>query len=84
MPLTQDQIAHATQHVQRHLGQCPICGSASWQLVDAVNTLPFTGGGLVIGGPTTPMLLVACSVCWYTIQFAAVPLGLTGSGGASK
>lgn len=83
MSLTQDQIARATEHVQQHLRQCPICGSSSWQLVDVVNALPFTGGGLVLGGPTTPMLLVACSGCWYTIQFAAVPLGLAGTGSVS-
>ena len=82
MPLSQEQIERASAHVQRYLGQCPICGSSSWQLVDVVNTIPYAGGRLVLGGPAAPMLLVACTQCWYTVQFAAVPLGLVPAGGA--
>jgi C4-type Zn-finger protein len=84
MALTKEQIARATKHVRKYLRHCPICGSDSWELVDVVNTIPYAGRSIVVGGPTAPMLLVACSNCKYTIQFAAVPLGLAGTESRSK
>ena len=80
MPLTPDQVKLATAHVQRHLHQCPMCGSSAWSFGDIVNNLVYQGPSLVIGGPTIPMLLVVCRACSYTVQFAAVPIGLVKAG----
>lgn len=34
---------------------CEVCGAGSWTLAeDLVMPMPFTGGGLTIGGPSYP------------------------------
>jgi len=37
---------------------------------------PFTGGGLLIGGPLYVMVPVMCNNCKYTWQFNAVAAGV--------
>ena len=76
MPLTPQQVTQAWAALQGRLNTCPICASANWHPAEIIIGLPYTTGGVVLGGPTIPLLLVVCTNCKYVAQFAAVPLGL--------
>ena len=57
---------------------CPSCGHNNWQTGDIVTGMPtMKGGGIVVGGPSIPMVQVICTNCGYVRLYAAVPLGLT-------
>jgi hypothetical protein len=59
---------------------CEICGKSNWTIAeDLVMPMPFTGGGLVIGGPSYPQLQVICGNCGNTKYFNAVILGVARS-----
>ena len=62
--------------------QCNICGSADWAVAeDLVMPMPFTSGGIVLGGPSYPQLQVICKNCGNTHFFNAVILGIAPVGG---
>lgn len=60
---------------------CPICTSNQWRIGDALvapmNSTP--GGGVMIGGPTYPQLMLICTNCGHTHYFNAVVMGLVKS-----
>ena len=56
---------------------CPGCGVAVTWGVDAILELrEFNEGNLILGGPVTPLLPVACQNCGYTQLFNAIKLEL--------
>ncbi len=58
---------------------CPVCGNNNFILADGfVNDLlqETMGGGLVIGGPAIPEVVIICGHCGYVMKFSAGVLGL--------
>jgi predicted nucleic-acid-binding Zn-ribbon protein len=76
MALNQEQHAKVLAWLNRHLSKCPVCGSKDLELGEITTGLPFSGGNVNIGGPTTPVVNVVCSQCGYVMQFSAIKLGL--------
>ena len=61
--------------------KCSVCGHSDWTLGEhLVNLQIYYGGGLRIGGPTYPYVMVICKNCAQTLFFNAVMLGLIPSG----
>jgi predicted nucleic-acid-binding Zn-ribbon protein len=64
---------------------CPICGNTIWTVTDVAQVMPFRAGGIFIGGPVTPVFMLICTNCGYTMVFnAAIASVVTAqpSGGA--
>jgi len=57
---------------------CPRCGNTSFSLLDGYFNQPVQTelGGLVLGGPSVPSVVVVCSKCGYLSQHALGTLGL--------
>jgi hypothetical protein len=55
---------------------CPFHGPTNWSIGDMIMTLPFSGGGVNIGGPTYPLIPVICSQCGYTVLINAIVAGI--------
>lgn len=55
---------------------CSACGRNNWEAGGVIAAPGFTSGGMTIGGPTVPMVTLACSNCGFVRLFAAVPIGL--------
>ena len=58
---------------------CPACGNGNFILADgfASDSLQDQiGGGLVIGGPSIPEVVLVCGHCGYVMKFSAGILGL--------
>lgn len=56
---------------------CPSCGSNNWSMGDDLfNLMPYTGGGMIIGGPTYPVVFLVCNHCAYVRQYMAMPMGI--------
>lgn len=58
---------------------CPRCGNKNFTLVDGYfnqSIQPEIGGGLVIGGPAVPSVVVVCVQCGFMAQHALGVLGL--------
>lgn len=57
---------------------CPRCGNNSFTLLDGYfnQTIQTELTGMVIGGPSVPSVVVACSRCGYLSQHALGTLGL--------
>lgn len=58
---------------------CPACGNNNFILADGyTNDLlqDHVGGGLVIGGPAIPEIVVVCGHCGHILKFSAGVLGL--------
>ena len=57
---------------------CPRCGNQSFALLDGYfnQTIQTELKGMVIGGPSVPSVVVACSKCGYLSQHALGALGL--------
>lgn len=52
---------------------CECCGRNTWTLAeDLVMPMTFTGGGLVLGGPTYPQIMVICTNCGNSKTFNAI------------
>lgn len=60
------------------LHNCPISGDNNWSIADhIVQSMTYVrGGGLAIGGPGYPVVMVVCLSCGYTLFFNAVVMGL--------
>ena len=64
---------------------CPISGDNNWAIADDfVQPMRYTGGGLTIGGPGYPVVMVICATCGYTLLFNAVVMGLLGDSSGSE
>lgn len=62
---------------------CPFHGPTVWEIGDATGTQPFagTGGGtqgsgVVIGGPTYPLVLLTCATCGFAIHINLIKVGI--------
>lgn len=57
---------------------CPRCGTGHFSLVDGYFNHPIqtTLGGLVIGGPSVPSVVVVCNQCGFISQHALGALNL--------
>lgn len=57
---------------------CPRCGNQQFTLIDGYfnQTIQTELKGIVIGGPSVPSIVVACTRCGYLSQHALGALGL--------
>ena len=57
---------------------CPMCGNKNFAILDGYfqHSLQSTLAGMVIGGPSIPCAVVACTNCGYLSQHALGALGL--------
>lgn len=61
---------------------CPSCGDNNWTFGDdLLNMMPYTGGSMIIGGPTYPVAFLVCNTCAYVRQYMAIPMGMLEPGG---
>lgn len=58
---------------------CPFHGPTNWTVGDMIMTLPFTGGGVTLGGPTYPLIPVTCGQCGYTVLINAIVAGIVAN-----
>jgi predicted nucleic-acid-binding Zn-ribbon protein len=66
---------------------CPRCGNKNFILMDGYfnQTIQVDLNGMVLGGPSIPSVVIACSRCGYLSQHAIGVLGLLPiEGGANK
>jgi uncharacterized Zn finger protein len=57
---------------------CPRCGHMKFSVIgETLIPLHENPNSFVIGGPSIPVVIVACDNCGYITQHASVPLGLT-------
>ena len=64
---------------QHWMGQknCRICGNNNWAISDSVYEFrPFQHGGLTVGGPVIPVVVVTCNYCGNTLFFNAIKLDI--------
>jgi len=74
----QENLNKKLQEKNRSL-VCPVCRNNNFILADGfVNDLlqETMGGGLVIGRPAIPEVVIICEHCGYTMKFSAGVLGL--------
>lgn len=79
--LTPAEAQTALGWLRSHWGPnrpCPFHDEpTNWEIQDTmIQTLPYTGGGVRIGGPTFPLLVVVCSTCGYTVFVNALRAGV--------
>jgi predicted nucleic-acid-binding Zn-ribbon protein len=57
---------------------CPRCGNNNFTLIDGYfnQTIQTELKGMIIGGPSVPSVVVACTRCGYLSQHALGALGL--------
>jgi|GEM_PF-800813 len=56
---------------------CPICDSNDWEISDKPAELrEFSRGGLSVGGPVYPLVVLTCRVCAHTLLFNGIVLGV--------
>lgn len=55
---------------------CDVCRTNLWELSNFMVAAPRFEGGIVIGGPVAPQLMVMCKNCGNTKFFNAVIMGL--------
>jgi hypothetical protein len=48
----------------------------NWEIGGMIMTLPFTGQGVVLGGPTFPLVVVTCGQCGFTALVNGIKAGL--------
>ncbi len=54
---------------------CPICTNPNWVIAEHLIAPPVSsGGGLSIGGPTYPFVMVTCTNCAHTHLFNAAAI----------
>jgi len=51
---------------------CPICHQVNWTVGAVFEMRPYSGGGLIVGGPIFPVSPVTCLNCGYTFFMNAV------------
>ena len=56
---------------------CPFSGDTDWDLgPHVVESRPFSGGGIKVGGPVYPHLVLTCRGCGYTVLINAMKVGI--------
>lgn len=73
----QENLNKKLQEKERNL-TCPVCGNNNFILADGFSNdlLQDHLGGLVIGGPAIPEIVVVCGHCGHILKFSAGVLGL--------
>lgn len=51
---------------------CPVCKNNFWTVTEPLELRPYSGGGLVIGGPVYPLFGLICGSCGNTLLFNAI------------
>jgi len=75
--LNEEQKKKLLEHLQKKFaGACPICVTNAWTIGPLLHALPWTGGGVTLGGGAIPMVVVVCNNCSFVAHFAAVPIGI--------
>ena len=76
-PDQKKRIVEALERVGARL-PCPRCDAATFTLLDGYFNQPVQTqlGGLVLGGPSVPSVVVVCNKCGYLSQHALGVLGL--------
>jgi predicted nucleic-acid-binding Zn-ribbon protein len=77
MPISENQLRKLNSWLKsKNVSMiCPSCGHNEWSAADVV-VAPVFAAGMVIGGPTVPMVQLICKNCAYVKLYAAVPIGL--------
>ena len=80
MLLTPEQQQQAIQYLNTNwVGQrnCAVCNQNQWTVHPELYELrQFSNGGLTVGGPIVPLLMVECQHCGNTITLNAMRAGL--------
>lgn len=74
MPLTQEQSDAFQGWVNSHKSHsfsCPFCNGNNWALGEIVSAPSFSPRGMVVGGPSVPMVQLICNECHHVLLFAA-------------
>lgn len=79
------KIIEALEKRKAHL-PCPRCGNPNFSLLGGYFNQPIQTelGGLVIGGPSVPSIVVVCNQCGFMAQHALGALGLLPESESSK
>ena len=78
-PLTPEQIQKISEWLatKSRNPTCPVCMTNQWTIgPHLLSGMIFSGGGLVIGGPSYPMVFMICNNCAYVRHFMAIPMGV--------
>lgn len=80
-PEFKKKVAAALEE-RKALRPCPRCGHEGFTMVDGLFNQPLQKelGGLVIGGPAVPSVVIACTNCGFLSQHALGMLGLLQKG----
>jgi predicted nucleic-acid-binding Zn-ribbon protein len=78
MSLDEDQYQKVSQWLDKKgVESCPACGNTTLVAQDMFSVVVVDAqGNRRIGGKHTQMVQVLCGNCWYTMLFAAEPIGL--------
>lgn len=56
---------------------CPICNQNDWSIGShVISSNVHIANGVMLGGPSYPIVFTVCNNCAYVRQFMAVPMGL--------
>ena|SRR5437868_3677228 len=56
---------------------CPVSGHTKWEVGEyMVQTLPYAGGNLLVGGASYPLIVITCAICGYTFFINAIRAGV--------
>jgi hypothetical protein len=60
--------------------ECSVCKNNSWNIHPQVYEMrQFNEGGMVLGGPLLPLIIVECNNCGNTISINAIKAGVVSS-----
>ena len=60
---------------------CPYSGHTVWEIGETLaQAMAFTGGGLSVGAPVYPFIVVTCSGCGNTVFINAIKAGIVSRG----
>lgn len=77
--LTIEENEKVQQWLKQHWKNwaCPFSGHTNWELGEYIaQAMMFSGGGLVVGGPTYPLVVLTCAGCGYTVFINAIKAGV--------
>jgi hypothetical protein len=85
--ITEQQKQRIIQELEKRGANrpCPRCGNNHFTLLDGYIIQPLTRGpsvAIVIGGPSIPSIVTACTQCGFLSQHALGALGLLQGGSA--
>ena len=70
---TRERIAAFLNEKWQGRKNCPICQNNKWEISDKPAELrEYSQGGLVVGGPVYPLVVLTCRVCGHTLLFNAI------------